>query len=293
MDSGPGQDLSESHRLTVQEMCRQLTGLRNFEYSFTSIQRLTFKITNGDAKLLAENSTSLDEFSLVIFRNAKVTPDLSAAATLYLQAKKIPYANGIEGSGSWVGKIAQMVLYALSGIPVPDTICVKNYRDLVAIAGSGFSRPYILKDNQGLAGRRNFLIESDVAAEKALDGRKETYVAQTYIKNDGDYRVLFVGTDKAPMIFKRTSSSDSHLNNTSQGGQAALVSLDSFPKAALGDARKAAKLFGRDICGVDVIFDGEGNHYILETNETPSLATGFRPDLKINMLDEFSREAIV
>jgi glutathione synthase/RimK-type ligase-like ATP-grasp enzyme len=97
-----------------------------------------------------------------------------------------------------------------------------------------------------------------------------------------------MGYDNPPLIFRRTGAADSHLNNTSQGGRADLVG--DFPTEALETARKAAVLSGREIAGVDILFDRQGKHYVLEVNETPAIVSGFMPEAKLKLLNTYIRK---
>ncbi|MBX4188496.1 hypothetical protein KW792_00140 [Candidatus Saccharibacteria bacterium] len=273
-------------------MRQKLTDFGNFDYRMSPIQSLAFLILKNHTRLLVDSNEPIESFDFVIFRNANVNWELAAAASLYLRKHDIDYANGMEGSGVWTGKLAQMMLYALNGIPVPDTVCVRNYSDLQSLARQNFPYPYVLKDSVGIRGKNNYLVESDNQSAEILQSGPKLYLAQKYIPNDGDFRVLFVGMDSEPLIFKRASSGSSHLNNTSQGATATMVPLGEFPEGALRTARQTAKLFGREIAGVDILFDAEGEHYVLETNETPALASGFALDDKVALVDNYMKEKL-
>lgn len=292
LDASTGDDLPARNKELLADMCRQLSN-EAAEYSFAAVQKLVFDISAGKVAILADGSRPLEDFDYVIFRNSVVAPDIISAASVYLDERSVPYSNGITGDGSSMGKLAQMVRYSLAGLPVPRTYCAKNKETLLELIAKQLKPPFILKDDRALRGRRNYRLGSVDEARDILSQSDRLYIAQEFIGNDGDFRVLFMGFRQPPFIFKRTRADDStHLNNTSMGGSAQAVDAHDFPAPALQTARQAAELFGRDIVGVDIIFDNDGEHYILEANETPSIASGFAPETKIKMLGKFVQEEI-
>jgi glutathione synthase/RimK-type ligase-like ATP-grasp enzyme len=77
------------------------------------------------------------------------------------------------------------------------------------------------------------------------------------------------------MCIERTSSDESHLNNTSQGGTAQLLPLEQVDSEILEMAIKACRVNKLQVAGVDVITNkNNGEFYILEVNIAPQVSSG-------------------
>ena len=100
-------------------------------------------------------------------------------------------------------------------------------------------------------------------------------IAQQYIDNDGDYRVLVFGKKIALVIYRTRTDETTHLNNTSQGGRAELMPKTVLPESIRKKCITVAKLLKREVAGVDVVQDKQtGLWYCLEVNDSPQLTTG-------------------
>jgi glutathione synthase/RimK-type ligase-like ATP-grasp enzyme len=174
------------------------------------------------------------------------------------------------------GKLSQYVQSVLQGVPVTPFVVVgdKKYTETI-IEQSILRYPLIVKSITGSRGSRNYLVhDSKELAQALTDARKKTVVVQTFVPNDGDYRVLVMG-DAVRMVIHRRASGGSHLNNTSQGGQATIVDISTLPQAMLEDSVKIAHALHREITGVDMIIHREtGEYFFLEANNMPQLSTG-------------------
>jgi glutathione synthase/RimK-type ligase-like ATP-grasp enzyme len=129
-----------------------------------------------------------------------------------------------------------------------------------------------MKDKSGTRGQGNYLITSQEHMEQIVAQNPDiTFVLQEFIANNGDYRVLVTG-DEVKLVIHRLANTDSHLNNTSQGGTATIVPKDVLPVKVLDDCVRASKFFGRDISGVDIVkSESDGAYYCFEVNRAPQI----------------------
>lgn len=229
----------------------------------------------------------LESFDFVWFRG-KLAPSLNELAIVcqYLAQKQVPYANHSYAERAPFGKLAQMHSLALLGLPYPKT--VSTHADhLPAVVEREFTYPIILKAIHAGHGHSNYLVRDEAHLRELLaDEPETTFVAQTFIANDGDYRLLIIGDQQ--LIIHRKGSEGSHLNNTSQGGAATLVDEVDFPTEVLADARRFAEACNYAISGVDVMFGVEdGKPYFLEANSQPQLMSGAFTDEKAVLVREF------
>lgn len=249
------------------------------------LDEIGFVISNDQVSSLNMNDgTDLKDYDLVFFRG-KLAPSINVAASVaqYLDDHHVPHLNTAYAKRRAVGKVAQMFQMAALDLPIAKTVST-NARHLPALIAQQLTYPVIVKDVQGAHGSNNYLVASEEELVKILADQPEvTFMAQEFITNDGDYRVLLVGDHAA--IIHRKGQDGSHLNNTSTGGQATLINLDEFPAAILEQSRQFATYCGYEIAGVDAIIDkNTGKHYFLEINSQPQLASGAFIDTKSQLL---------
>ena len=214
-------------------------------------------------------------FDLVVFRRVGDDIEKAIAAAHYLTSRQVPFIDEYlltEGKG----KLAGAFMRSANRIPVPKTFyaSAEGYKTIFR-EQSVFQYPFVLKADNGSKGRDNYLIRdydnlcNALALSDGLD-----MVAQEFIPNDGDMRVLVLN-DKITTVILRKGKEGSHLNNTSQGGNASLLPVDSMSPQISRDCIRAAKLERLQVAGVDVVIDKyTGKHYFLEVNRAPQLATG-------------------
>ena len=177
-------------------------------------------------------------------------------------------------------KLSQNVYFALDGIPIPKTyyaapdLLVNNAPDII-----GF--PLVLKDILASQGERNYLIRSQQEfEEKRTDMQKDRYIAQEYIKNKGDVRVL-INNKGSMFAFKRSAVEGTHLNNVTKG--ASVERIDDLPEDLVGYCVKIIKNFNAPLLGIDVI-ERDGKCYFLEANTQPAIFSGDFIGEKSNVL---------
>jgi glutathione synthase/RimK-type ligase-like ATP-grasp enzyme len=175
----------------------------------------------------------------------------------------------------YYGKLSQGALLAVNGIPTPDLLTAfGNARLLAELETADWAYPFVLKHNDGIRGVDNFLIQDMAQLQAILHEKKHGFVAQPFIKNSGELRVLTFGFSQPPLVFRKFAVEGEYLNNTSQGGGSEYVEPAAVPARMMQDALAATKLMGREIGGVDVLLAEDGTHRILEVNSTPSIASG-------------------
>ena len=245
--------------------------------SYTFFDDIVFDISNKNSIILdSRTGKDIADNDLVIIRNVGKWSDIGITLAQYLKLKGVVFTDTYLGDSIGSGKLACSILRVVNNLPVPRTIYSSNINHLVDyIEKSGLKFPIIFKDNDGKKGRDNYLVKSlneiQIIKRQSPDVH---FIAQEFIPNYGDYRVLVMG-GKIQVIIKRTADGDSHLNNTSQGGSADIESLDLFSDKINDDIIKAAEVEKLEIAGVDIVFDKiSGKHYFLEVNRAPQLSTG-------------------
>lgn len=262
------------------------------EVDYTFFDTLAYKITNNSLSVFdLRGNRPLDTYSLLLFRG-KVQPYARWAQVLsdFAVQKQLPFANADYAANKPVGKLAQTVRFAKLGLPVPATLFGPSHH-LIEEAGRQLRFPLVLKDDMGAKGRHNHLVETQEELVSLLSSPVVEYVAQTFIPNDCDFRFLWVGEEA--LVIKRSRTTDTHLNNISEGAAASLVPLESFPPRIIEGCRAIMRDFGLSIAGIDLLYDpATGQEYYLEVNRLPQLDSGAFAAEKAALLAAFVRRTL-
>lgn len=235
---------------------------------------------------------SLKDFDLVVFRRVSGYLGIAGICALFLKHHSIPYIDA-SVKPLVLNKFAEQVVYSHGGLrAVPSFYArAETLREVISDNKLPFSYPIIIKDNNGNKGKSNFLAHTPQEAISLIDSNQEVdFIVQKFIPNDGDYRVLVMGGEPKMAILRR-SSEGSHLNNTSKGAVAESFPLENFSTEVLADVSRSTGLAEVQVAGVDLMFDRHTNqHYILEVNSSPQLATGALPDRKMAVYAEYLKD---
>ncbi len=236
----------------------------------------------GNRITIMPSGADISDYGLVYFRTSKVHGRDFVAASIaqYLANRNAEYIDRSVNMIANPDKLYQYVMLADNGIAIPQSVFMlphllnDAYERLVVDLGL----PFILKDSSGSRGEHNYLINSHAEFSRALRQAEDLdmlLIAQKYIPNDFDYRLITLG-GKVVMAIKRVRSvSKTHLNNVSQGGRAELVELTSLKPSLINQAGQGAKLFQLQIAGVDLVQDKVSKlWYCLEVNKAPHIYSG-------------------
>jgi glutathione synthase/RimK-type ligase-like ATP-grasp enzyme len=238
-----------------------------------AVQQLVFAVHDQTIHIYLNGVELHEQYDVLHLRNINFFTDYGNALRLYADHYDMRLINRADAVLPYYGKVSQGFFLTLHQLPTPDLVSSPGNQTLLgAIRGMQF--PLIVKHNEGIKGRDNYLVKSYDEAEDILSKERPGFVAQPFIANSGELRVLTFGADQEPLVFKKTAGEGSHLNNTSQGGAGTLLQGDAVPIDIVAVACRAAELMGREIGGVDVLLARDGTFSILEVNFTPSLASG-------------------
>jgi len=261
--------------------------IKGFDFHQIYLDQLYISVKPGKFEVLGgAEDEPIRNYDLVMIREySGQFLDLAFVIAKYLQIHHTPFFNANYLVYRPMSKIAQAVLFYEQAVDFPATYYSLKAETLVEKAKSlGF--PLILKDRLGMHGSDNYLVKSEAEALDILKKNSHIkFIAQEYLPNDHDYRVLVMG-DREPLQIKRSAASGSHLNNTSQGAKGELVK--ELPERILGESKKLAKAFSIDVGGVDVVQrQTDGHYFFLEVNNQPQLATGAEVPAKMKLFKEY------
>lgn len=234
-------------------------------------------ISVGDGKFNIYNSHNkqqLSEYDVFILRGDDFRRQMDIIGTIneYANLNNIISINRHDGVRD-SSKLLQAVHFHMLGIPVARTLLL-NSVTLDGINELDWSFPCIMKAVHGSHGNDNYVVH-DVAEVRSIVERQanKRFVLQRLIPNKGDYRILIIGDDA--IVIGRTAVEGSHLNNTSQGGEAVLIENSQLSDVVLDNAKRIMKYYGMTIAGVDVLADeSTGEYFFLEVNSQPQLMSG-------------------
>jgi glutathione synthase/RimK-type ligase-like ATP-grasp enzyme len=261
-----------------------------------AIEDLTYEVSRDGMHIYdLARDFSLEDFDLVVFRIIRKNWARVSACVSLLQAKNIPYIDSLYQPRP-VSKYASEFMRFRAGLPVIHTLFAPNatLEELFQNEETApIKFPCILKDVNGHKGLLNYLVKSPEEMKSRLDENPEVeFIVQEFIPNDGDYRCLVMGGE-IKLVIHRRAGEGSHLNNTSQGGTAQVVPIESLSDGFRADVLKAVSVEQLEVAGADLIIDKEtGQHYILEVNSSPQLATGASPELKMKAYADYLQKLV-
>ncbi len=246
----------------------------NVDIKICALSDLVYTADSKPQIYHAKDGYDIADFDLVLFRTVGKMLEYGIAAAHYLHSKHVRFTDTYlltQGKG----KLACSFARVAQGLPVARTIYAPG--SVLQSNANLLQFPLILKADIAKKGRDNYLVSSKQQLKLVLKDcaeRNVAMIAQEYIRSKGDYRILVLNYKPRLALF-RISDNQSHLTNTSQGGNAELIELSTINKKILADAVAAARLEKLEIAGVDIIVDDRtGKHYILEVNRAPQLPTG-------------------
>ncbi len=254
------------------------------DFTIATYDDLDFTLGKRVSKvILSDSNRDIASFDMVYFKSVsgnRPNKDIIATTAQYLQKRGVHFVDQVAGITPSGSKLFQYVVLNDNSIDTPLSIfvAINKIKDSYKRFSSVLGLPFILKDIYGSKGRDNYLINNEATFRKIckLINDKELYmIAQSFVDNDGDYRVLTLGRKIELVIYRQRKNKTSHLNNVSQGGNARLEAINVLPGKVQKWSILAVNLLQRDVAGVDMVRDKKTNSwYCLEVNEGPQIATG-------------------
>lgn len=195
-------------------------------------------------------------------------------------------------------KVAMLQALSQGGVPIPKTTIVHSADYIVEEATEMGSFPIILKSVSGAQGIGVSIVESkrglrSIAEMLLEDGDASPLIVQEYVKESSgkDIRIFIIGGKIVAAMERIAKRRGEFRSNFSMGGRVRLAELSEKEKSL---ARKAARVYGIDVAGVDLIRTKNGPK-ILEVNSNPGLlgitqATGI--DVAGKLIDYLVQETI-
>ena len=184
---------------------------------------------------------------------------------------------GVWSSNSAAGilqsrdKLRASQILARNRIPIPRTMNVRDVRDVDHAIEAVGGLPVVVKVTKGTQGQGVFLRHTAYEAKSLVQGllhaRRDVLIQEYVAESHGqDVRVIVVGDEVVAAMRRRARGrefrSNFHLNGT-------VESVD-LPKEFADVARRAARVLGLNVAGVDLL-EGNDGPMVLEVNTSPGL----------------------
>lgn len=254
-----GGDMHRSGERFVEAMSRYT----NDEYTMRLYADVAVVIKRGEVRCFYLSDGGDIALTDLVYLRGITDEHLRHALAAYLGHKGVPVINSESNHFQCMSKLEQYVVFALAGIPVPDSVFVsraEHYRRAVELLECEF--PIVAKSITGSNGRQNVLIKS---VGELKDLKIDQPIFQAFIPNSFDYRVIVAG-DKVALAYRRTrqTGTGEHRNNLARGGRREIATL---PEELQKMAVEAARIVGRELSGLDIVTNSETGHsVVLEAN---------------------------
>ena len=214
--------------------------------------------------------------------------DVALSLALALKHHKITFWNSEMAHQRSTTKLSAMVQLALEGVPVPNSLFSLDTKKALLTYPSF---PFVIKAVAASRGESNYLVENQEQLSD-LDLSEGYFLIQPFLPNTHDLRVICFG-GQPTLILKRSrqENAETHMNNTSQGGQAEWVELSEMSPELLTLSSKICTIMGREMAGIDLIPDNTSSvgYSCLEVNAVPQLTSGTDSNKKLTAFSEAVR----
>ncbi len=257
-----------------------------------AISELFFELSSSKIAIYHPGkSFDLRDFDLVVIRHIGKMINEAQAIVQYCEYFGIRYTDGYLNRLMLDSKIGTQFLLWFNGIRNWPHTFYGNV-DEMKRRFAEFGDEVILKDNEGSKGRLNFLVHSAAEVDQIHnDNPGKRFMLQQFIANQGDLRIL-IFDGKPVLAIERKGDGVSHLNNTSQGGSARIVPVESIQQKVIDMCIKAAEVTKLQVAGVDVMFAADGEPYLLEINNAPQVSSGSFKEEKAQKYSEMLLEMV-
>jgi glutathione synthase/RimK-type ligase-like ATP-grasp enzyme len=250
-----------------------------FEDLLFSIEKNNISVTANGNDILANNPEIVIATGWYKNGNKSIYRDIAYSLALFLKYKNISFWNSEMIKQRSTTKLSCMVQLAVEGISVPKTVFSLN----IDCAIKKMTMPFVAKAAGASRGENNFLVNSEADLEQIYN-IENYFIFQPFLENDHDLRVIcFGGVPSLVLRRSRRPGVDTHLNNTSKGGDARWLELSDVNSELLTISQKICKVTGREMAGIDFIPDASASvgYSCLEVNAIPQLTSGTDSEKKL------------
>jgi ribosomal protein S6--L-glutamate ligase len=251
---------------------REAARARGHKCYIKSYKNCYLSVESGNTKIYYKGK-ELTGYDAVIPRIAQSYTKYGTAVLRQFEMQGVYVMSSSLAINRSRNKLRSMQLLAKSGVGIPKTIIANSDLEVDGILDTFGKGPYIIKTLRGTHGKGVVLAETKKAAKAVMQAfyvENINFMVQEFIEESAgtDIRVLVIG-GRVYASIKRQSLDDDFRSNTHLGGEGRRVKLTD---EELRVAKKAARVMGLPVCGVDMMRSSRGP-LILEVNSSASIRT--------------------
>lgn len=207
-----------------------------------------------------------------------VLPRIGASITYFgvavvrqFEQMDVVCANSSHGIMNSRDKLRSLQVLSRHHIGIPDTVFVRDRRDILPAIERVGGTPIIIKLLEGTQGVGVILADTVKTAEsiiETLQSTRQNVLIQKFVAESRgkDIRAIVVG-DRVVAAMRRIAQGEEFRSNVHRGGRVEAVDLD---EVYAETAVRAAQIMGLRVAGVDMLESHQGPQ-VMEVNSSPGL----------------------
>ena len=243
---------------------------RNIEIRVVKPEQFDLIVTRDDRKSILLDGEVVPLPDFLIPRMGAGTTYFALAVIRHLERLGVHVFNSSQSIETVKDKLFSQQILAERNVPFPKTMLAKYPVD-VNLVEQHFGFPLIVKTLSGSQGSGVFLSETPSNFRDLMElihatSPNANIILQEFIEDSRgkDLRVLIIG-GRAVACMERVSTDESFKANFSRGGEVRKFEMTPEIEWLATDT---AQIFGLDIAGIDLLFDGD--HFkVCEANSSP------------------------
>jgi gamma-F420-2:alpha-L-glutamate ligase len=243
---------------------------RNIEIRVVKPEQFDLIVTRDDRKSIMLDGEVVPLPDFLIPRMGAGTTYFALAVIRHLERLGVHVFNSSQSIETVKDKLFSQQILAERNVPFPKTMLAKYPVD-VNLVDQHFGFPLIIKTLSGSQGSGVFLSETPSNFRDLMElihatSPNANIILQEFIEDSRgkDLRVLIIG-GRAVACMERVSTDESFKANFSRGGEVRKFEMTPEIEWLATDT---AQIFGLDIAGIDLLFDG-GHFKVCEANSSP------------------------
>lgn len=187
-----------------------------------------------------------------------------------LKKKNIQFYDRELGDMVSINKFSDKVILSSEGFQIPRTFLVTNSKNMdESFVIDQLKFPIVLKEKAyGSRGDGVSLLKNPADFNRYFSLERRFFILQEFIPNEVEYRYVISDFTLKRVEQRWHNEREEFRNNSCLGAREETIDVSSIPKSIKEESERAARVFKRDLCGLDLI-KHNGKYYFLEINHTP------------------------
>ena len=249
---------------------REAAEQRNHQVKVLNTLKFAIDLEQGDPDLFYQQK-QLSQYDAILPRIGASITYFGTAVVRQFEQMDVFCVNSSAGISNSRDKLRSLQILSRHHIGIPQTIFVRDKKDVLpAIARVG-GAPVIIKLLEGTQGIGVLLAETVKSAEaiiELLQSQKQNILIQKFVAESKgrDVRAFVVG-DQVVGAMRRVAQGQEFRSNVHRGGMTEPVNLDEVYRET---AVRAAQIMGLRVAGVDLL-ESKSGPQVVEVNSSPGL----------------------